>query len=63
MRLQKPAAIDENGLKLKIKENDSLPPRILSSDILTEQGRLIIEHKGEDYILRITRSGKLILTK
>ncbi|NOR72082.1 MAG: hemin uptake protein HemP [Methylomarinum sp.] len=36
----------------------------LSSDLLfKQQNKVIIEHLGEEYVLRITRSGKLILTK
>lgn len=62
MKFQQPATPD-NALKDNNKDYDNLPSRILSSDILKAQGRLIIEHKGEEYILRITRSGKLILTK
>lgn len=38
--------------------------RRVRSDNLFERGRLlIIEHAGADYLLRITRQGKLILTK
>lgn len=37
--------------------------RISSADLLSNLGRLIIEHNGEEYVLRLTRSGKLILTK
>jgi hemin uptake protein HemP len=53
----------EKNLKYSTKENNTLPLRILSSDILKDHRRLIIEHNGEEYILRITRSGKLILIK
>ena len=62
MKFQQPA-MSENAMKSNTNENDELPTRILSSDILKEHGRLIIEHNGEEYTLRITRSGKLILTK
>jgi hemin uptake protein HemP len=37
--------------------------RVSSTQLLDASGRLIIEHNGQDYMLRITRSGKLILTK
>lgn len=38
--------------------------RRVKSDNLFERGRLlVIEHAGADYLLRITRQGKLILTK
>jgi hemin uptake protein HemP len=38
-------------------------PRINSEHLLKGQGRVVIVHNGEDYVLRITRQGKLILTK
>jgi hemin uptake protein HemP len=39
-------------------------PRVVPSHaLLGEQGKLQIEHQGERYLLRITRQGKLILTK
>lgn len=37
--------------------------RISSSELFANRDRIIIEHSGEEYVLRITRSGKLILTK
>jgi len=53
--------------------NPSSPPRsgepavaprvILSAELLGQGGRILIEHQGEHYLLRITRQGKLILTK
>jgi len=45
------------------KNNAAIPLRVSSKDIMRENGRLIIEHNGNDYILRVTRNGKLILTK
>jgi hemin uptake protein HemP len=36
---------------------------IPSEQLLGEQGQLHIKHQGERYVLRITRQGKLILTK
>jgi hemin uptake protein HemP len=39
------------------------PHRIRSSDLLRGADRLVIEHRGESYQLRVTRLGKLILTK
>jgi hemin uptake protein HemP len=39
------------------------PKTASSTDLLGEQGQLRIVHKGEQYILRLTRLGKLILTK
>lgn len=67
---------NENGYHLYVmlarKENPkesheveavSLPEgRIASELLLGGRGELVIEHKGRDYRLRLTQSGKLILT-
>lgn len=37
--------------------------RVSSTALLGEAARLVIEHAGEEYQLRITGKGKLILTK
>lgn len=37
--------------------------RISSQMLLGEEGRVIIEHDGQHYLLRQTHAGKLILTK
>ncbi|HZM48402.1 MAG TPA: hemin uptake protein HemP [Burkholderiales bacterium] len=37
-------------------------PRVSSKDLMRNQSELIIEHDGREYRLRITHSGKLILT-
>lgn len=36
--------------------------RISSRELTGPRGELIIEHRGRDYRLRITRNGNLILT-
>jgi hemin uptake protein HemP len=36
--------------------------RIRSHELLGQRGELIIEHNGREYRLRVTQSGKLILT-
>ena len=36
--------------------------RVMSHQLLGERGELVIEHNGRDYRLRLTQSGKLILT-
>ncbi len=42
----------------------SHPPGILRADLLFQGSQeILIDHKGETYRLRITRNGKLILTK
>ncbi len=38
-------------------------PRISSDQLLAGGRELVIEHSGEEYRLRITSKGKLILTK
>lgn len=38
-------------------------PRQKSTDLLQGGRRLIIEHEGEAYCLRVTRNERLILTK
>ena len=49
---------------------DTTPPsvapnerRIDSKSLLGKEGRVIIEHDGQLYLLRQTQAGKLILTK
>jgi hemin uptake protein HemP len=37
--------------------------RISTADLMQGDRELIIIHKGEEYVLRITKTGKLILTK
>jgi hemin uptake protein HemP len=39
------------------------PAAIPASQLFQGQSTLVIEHRGEFYQLRITRNGKLILTK
>jgi hemin uptake protein HemP len=37
--------------------------RMSVRNLLQNDQLLILEHQGEDYVLRVTRNGKLILTK
>ena len=37
--------------------------RVGSRDLMGASGQLIIRHAGDDYHLRVTSKGKLILTK
>jgi hemin uptake protein HemP len=39
------------------------PPRVAVRTLLAGRSEVILEHNGEDYRLRITSRGKLILTK
>jgi hemin uptake protein HemP len=43
----------------------SRPPRqrVSTTDLMRGSRELILLHEGEEYILRITKTGKLILTK
>jgi hemin uptake protein HemP len=44
-------------------EAGSLPDgRVASERLLGDRGELVIEHNGREYRLRLTQSGKLILT-
>lgn len=45
------------------KNGEETPRRISSSQLFNGGNQVIIEHKGQDYLLRETRQGKLILTK
>lgn len=38
-------------------------PRVKVAEILAGHREAILEHNGEDYLLRITANGRLILTK
>jgi hemin uptake protein HemP len=38
-------------------------PRVESDDLFQGKSEIIIVHQNEEYNLRITRNGKLILTK
>lgn len=38
-------------------------PRVTVASLFNGQRELVLVHQGQDYHLRITRNGKLILTK
>ncbi|EBS7634948.1 hemin uptake protein HemP [Salmonella enterica] len=48
-------------------DNETLPPaaerRINSQTLLGPDGKVIIDHNGQEYLLRKTQAGKLLLTK
>lgn len=44
-------------------EQSTRPAQISSRELLGESGILLIEHQNQQYQLRITKTGKLILTK
>ena len=39
------------------------PRQVDSKDLLGAEGRVVIVHEGQQYFLRQTQAGKLILTK
>lgn len=41
----------------------AVPRRLLSRDLLADAQEVIIVHEGDEYRLRCTSKGKLILTK
>lgn len=41
----------------------SKPRRVTSAELIGDGREVVIEHAGEEYRLRITSTGKLILTK
>jgi hemin uptake protein HemP len=52
------------------KPNMAEPPlpwpqrrRIMTADLMQGAREVIIVHEGEEYVLRITKTGKLLLTK
>ena len=58
----------DNAAATPIKTHTAPSPspddrRIDSKSLLGEEGRVIIEHDGQLYLLRQTHAGKLILTK
>jgi hemin uptake protein HemP len=44
-------------------ERRSGPTRYRVSDLMSGEREVILEHRGQDYRLRITEAGKLILSK
>lgn len=60
----RPAHIKESPLAAKPASAPPAPERSVSTkDLLGGAHRLWIEHAAERYLLQVTRSGKLILTK
>ncbi len=60
-----PNRIEPQDLKLPVTQGITpvLRPRIPSSELFGTTHEIVIEHAGEEYRLRLTRKGKLILTK
>ncbi|MFK3704099.1 hemin uptake protein HemP [Klebsiella sp. NPDC088457] len=59
--------MDDTATAEKTKDNAPYPiatdRKINSRTLLGVEGRVVIEHDGQRYLLRQTQAGKLILTK
>jgi hemin uptake protein HemP len=44
------------------RKSEEAPQRVSSEKLLGSRGELVIVHNGREYRLRLTQSGKLILT-
>jgi hemin uptake protein HemP len=45
-----------------LRKKEDAPQRVSSETLLGRRGELVIVHNGREYRLRLTQSGKLILT-
>lgn len=61
--MRKTGAEDTHVAGHSTSHSTSLRPRIKVAEILAGQREAILEHNGQDYLLRITANGRLILTK
>jgi hemin uptake protein HemP len=65
MNKKHPPLLESVDLTLSV-EPDTTPPlrqRLYSAELFATAREVVIEHAGEEYRLRLTRQGKLILTK
>ena len=58
-RTDRPATIDAHGGLSRAH----VGPRVTSEQLLQGARRVVIVHRGEEYILQVTRAGRLIMTK
>jgi hemin uptake protein HemP len=65
MDKQLPPTIEPSNLALSAKKDKApaLRQRLHSAELFGTEREVVIEHAGEEYRLRLTRQGKLILTK
>lgn len=49
--------------KHHINKNQPFKQRLQSQDLFAHTRVIVIEHQGDEYYLRLTSNGKLILTK
>lgn len=54
---------DKYVRRIRVNQSNQALPRVNSHELLGVKGVLAIDHNSECYVLRLTRSGKLILTK
>jgi hemin uptake protein HemP len=59
MRLEEDKPVTNHGPEPRTRSSTR---RVPSRELLGESGELVIEHNGREYRLRLTQSGKLILT-
>lgn len=57
--------MEKQRISLKFKQPTPQNPvrRMSVGSLLQNANTLVLEHQGQDYTLRVTRNGKLILTK
>jgi hemin uptake protein HemP len=55
--------LSDGGMEASAAPSTSGKARIESTSLFQGKNEIIIVHKNEEYNLRITRNGKLILTK
>ena len=60
---RKEGVVNANENPADTVARQATPPRLRSSDLLSGAREAIIEHGQEQYRLRLTSNGKLILTK
>lgn len=65
MNKKPPASIEPLDLALSTKQGitPALRQRLHSAELFGTAREVVIDHAGEEYRLRLTRQGKLILTK
>ncbi|MCK9395056.1 MAG: hemin uptake protein HemP [Methylobacter sp.] len=65
MNKQPPSSLESLDLTLSTKQatTPALRQRLHSTELFGAGREVVIEHAGEEYRLRLTRQGKLILTK
>ncbi len=61
--VNKPEASSSRTTETSQSSDISTIRRMTSNELLAGRKELAIEHSGEEYRLRLTRKGKLILTK